>query len=71
LGYTSVFWSFAYNDWDTNSQPDKTEASEKIKTSTHSGIYLLHAVSETNAAILGGIIDYWISEGYTVGADLN
>lgn len=70
LGYTSVFWSFAYNDWDVNAQPHKAEALEKIKTSTHSGIYLLHAVSETNTAILGEVIDYWKSEGYTVGAEV-
>lgn len=68
LGYTSVFWSFAYNDWDTGNQPDKTEALQKIKDSTHSGIYLLHAVSETNTAILGEVIDYWKSEGYTITA---
>lgn len=67
LGYSSVFWSFAYNDWDTAAQPDKAEALEKIKSSTHSGIYLLHAVSETNTAILGEVIDYWKAEGYTVG----
>lgn len=67
LGYESVFWSFAYNDWDVNNQPDKTAAAEKIKSSTHSGIYLLHAVSSTNAAILGEVIDYWLGEGYEVG----
>lgn len=70
LGYTSVFWSFAYNDWDTHSQPDKASALEKIKASTHSGIYLLHAVSETNAAILGEVIDHWKAEGYEVGSEL-
>ncbi len=66
LGYTSVFWSFAYNDWDVNGQPDKAEALQKIKDSTHSGIYLLHAVSETNAAILGEVLDYWKAEGYVL-----
>ncbi len=67
LGYRAVFWSFAYNDWDTKAQPDKAEALQKIKDSTHSGIYLLHAVSETNTAILGEIIDYWKNEGYEIG----
>ncbi len=67
LGYTPVFWSFAYNDWDTAAQPDRTEALQKIKDSTHSGIYLLHAVSETNTAILGEVIDYWKGEGYEIG----
>lgn len=69
LGYTSLFWSFAYADWDTKSQPDPAEAYAKIKDSTHSGIYLLHAVSETNAEILGNVLDYWKSEGYFVGTD--
>ena len=69
LGYMPVFWSFAYNDWDINAQPDKAEALEKIKASTHCGIYLLHAVSATNTAILGEVIDYWKAEGYQVGAE--
>lgn len=70
LGYTGVFWSFAYSDWDTSAQPDPTEALKKIKASTHSGIYLLHAVSSTNAEILGELLDHWESEGYAVGAEL-
>ncbi|MBQ8903914.1 MAG: polysaccharide deacetylase family protein, partial [Oscillospiraceae bacterium] len=70
LGYSSLFWSFAYSDWDTNAQPDPKEALQKIKNSTHSGIYLLHSVSETNAHILGDVIDHWQAEGYAVGADL-
>lgn len=70
LGYTSVFWSFAYSDWDTAAQPDPAAALRKIKDSTHSGIYLLHAVSSTNAQILGDLLDYWKSEGYAVGTDL-
>ena len=70
LGYTSLFWSFAYSDWDTANQPDKAEAYAKIKDSTHSGIYLLHAVSRTNTEILGALLDYWKAEGYTVGSSL-
>ncbi len=66
LGYTSVFWSFAYSDWNTDSQPEPAQALQKIKDSTHSGIYLLHSVSETNAQILGEVIDYWQSEGYEI-----
>ena len=29
LGYQSVFWSFAYKDWDTKKQPDETTALKK------------------------------------------
>lgn len=70
LGYTSLFWSFAYADWDANKHTDPAEALAKIEDSTHSGIYLLHAVSQTNADILGSLIDYWHEKGYTVGADI-
>lgn len=58
LGYTNVFWSFAYNDWDPNNQPDPEKSLEKIVNRLHSGeIMLLHAVSKTNADILGDLID--------------
>lgn len=69
LGYKSLFWSFAYADWSTDNQPDPAEAYAKIKDSTHSGIYLLHAVSETNAQILGNVLDYWKNEGYSIGTE--
>ena len=70
LGYTSVFWSFAYKDWDVNSQPDEAQSLEKLKSSTHSGIYLLHAVSSVNAHILPDIIDYWTQQGFSVGSEI-
>ena len=71
LGYTSVFWSFAYVDWNANEQTDAKEAFDTITSATHSGgIYLLHAVSKANADCLGDVIDYWKNNGYTVG-DIN
>lgn len=67
LGYTTVLWSFAYPDWDVNNQPDQEQAFQKITLKTHNGaIYLLHAVSETNSAILGRVIDYWRGSGYVI-----
>lgn len=67
LGYTTVLWSFAYPDWDVNNQPDPQQAFEKITGKTHNGaVYLLHAVSETNASILGRVIDYWNEVGYVI-----
>ena len=66
LGYTSVFWSFAYADWDASSQPDAAQALKNICDSTHPGeILLLHAVSKTNADILGDVIDDIQTQGYT------
>jgi len=68
MGYRSVFWSFAYKDWLTDAQPDKKTAFDKITRSIHPGeIMLLHAVSQTNADILGDVIDYVRSQGYEFG----
>lgn len=66
LGYRSVFWSFAYADWNVDNPPAEDEAFERITSSTHNGeIMLLHAVSETNANILGSVIDNIREQGYT------
>ena len=65
LGYKNVHWSFAYVDWETNNQPEPTSALNKIVGHHHSGaIYLLHAVSTTNAAVLSDAIDQFRSLGY-------
>jgi peptidoglycan-N-acetylmuramic acid deacetylase len=64
LGYQSVFWSFAYVDWNVDSQPPAGEAYNKITQGSHPGaVILLHAVSCTNAEILGDVIDYWRGQG--------
>lgn len=66
-GYTTVFWSFAYRDWLTDDQPDAAAAKDKILSNIHSGsILLLHAVSDTNTAILGEVIDGIHALGYTI-----
>ena len=65
LGYKTVFWSFAYADWDNNRQPDKEYAIKLITDNTHNGeIILLHPTSKTNAAILDSLITKWKDEGY-------
>lgn len=71
VGYKSIFWSFAYEDWNADNPPDETEAFEKITSSTHNGaILLLHAVSSTNANILGDVIDEIQNQGYTFTTEL-
>lgn len=65
VGYETVHWSFAYNDWDTANQPEPEAALKKILSSHHDGaIYLLHAVSVTNAEILDEVIDGLLAMGY-------
>lgn len=67
LGYENVFWSFAYADYNTANQPDLQEAYDLITRSHHNGaIYLLHAVSTTNAAVLGDVIDFMHAQGYSI-----
>lgn len=67
LGYTTVLWSFAYKDWETANQPSPDAAYNKITSKTHNGaVYLLHAVSKTNADILGSVIDYWRENDYFI-----
>ncbi len=66
MGYRSVFWSYAYRDWETDNQPDPTESLAKLNSKMHEGaIYLLHAVSATNTEIMGQFIDDTRAAGYT------
>lgn len=65
MGYKTVFWSFAYADWDNNNQPSAEDAIKLITDNTHNGaIILLHPTSKTNADILGRLIDIWREMGY-------
>jgi len=69
MGYRSVFWSFAYRDWEVDNQPEPAEALETIVSKAHPGaIILLHSVSETNAQVLGDVIDRLRAEGYEFAA---
>lgn len=68
LGYTTVFWSLAYADWDNGKQPDPQKAKELILSRIHNGcVLLLHPTSATNAAILDELIDELKKEGYSFG----
>ena len=66
LGYTTVFWSLAYVDWNTDDQPSAEEAYAKLLPRIHDGaIVLLHSTSTTNAAILDDLLTKWEEMGYT------
>ena len=67
LGYQTMNWSFAYKDWDTKNQPDEAWAQQKMLKDVHGGaVYLIHAVSKTNAAILGSVIDGIRAKGFEI-----
>ena len=68
LGYKTVFWSFAYADWDNGKQMSYGEAKQKILSNIHNGeVMLLHPTSATNAAILGEVIRELKAQGYRFG----
>ncbi len=65
IGYMSVFWSVAYDDWNTENVRGKDYAAEKVMSRLHPGaVILLHSVSKDNADALGEIIDKARAEGY-------
>jgi peptidoglycan-N-acetylmuramic acid deacetylase len=65
LGYTNVFWSIAYMDWDVKKQKGSQYAYDKVMAQLHPGaVILLHSVSKDNAEALGRIIDSAKEQGY-------
>lgn len=65
LGFTSVFWSLSYADWDTEKRNGADYAFKKVTERLHPGaIILLHSVSPDNAEALVNIIDYATENGY-------
>ena len=65
LGYRTVMWSFAYEDWNEDKQPDEEKSKTKILNNLHSGeIMLLHGNSKTNTNILDSIIKEAKNMGY-------
>ena len=67
LGYKNVMWSFAYVDWNEDSQPNESEAKQTILNNLHNGeIILLHATSKTNANILDSVLKEIKAQGYEI-----
>ncbi len=68
LGYTPVFWSFAYADWDNQNQMSPKKATEIVLKRAHDGmVMLLHPTSKTNAEILEPVILSLQERGYSFG----
>ena len=68
LGYKTIFWSFAYADWDNSAQMSADAAKKKIFDNIHNGaVILLHPTSATNAEILGEVIRELKSQGFRFG----
>lgn len=67
LGYQTIFWSLAYEDWNQNAQPAEETAIDKLTRRIHPGaVVLLHNTSSTNAAILDELLTKWENMGYQI-----
>jgi len=65
LGYKTIFWSCAYEDWDEKKQPSKKKAFGKLIPRIHPGaVILLHNTSKTNALILDELLTKYKEMGY-------
>ena len=65
LGYITVMWSFAYDDWEEAKQGRKDYGKTKILDNIHPGeIMLLHATSKDNSEILDDCIKEIKNMGY-------
>ena len=65
LGYTTVLWSSAYDDWDENNQDREDYGKSKILDNLHNGcVLLLHGTSKDNSNILDYVLKETISRGY-------
>lgn len=69
LGYTTIFWSIAYLDYDVNNQPSAEHVVEHFQTYYHPGaIPLIHNVSQANHDALETVINNLKKEGYSFGS---
>lgn len=67
LGYSTIFWSLAYKDWETNNQRGGDYAYRSVMDNLHNGaIILMHTVSKDNLVALPKIIDDIRNEGYII-----
>lgn len=65
LGYTTVMWSSAYDDWNEGKQNREEYGKKKILENIHNGcVLLLHATSKDNSKILGDVIKEIKNRGY-------
>ena len=65
MGYTTVFWSMAYYDYDPAKQPGKQYVIDHFKKYYHKGaIALMHNVSRSNTEALDEVLKYLKKQGY-------
>lgn len=67
-GYQTVFWSFAYDDYDQNNQPSVDFILDHYDKFHHNGaIILMHNDSQSNVEALDRVLTYMEGQGYRFG----
>ena len=65
LGYKTIFWSLAYNDYDEYNRPSNWAAMKKLTSCIHPGaVVMLHSTCRTNVDILEELINQYKGMGY-------
>ena len=65
LGYKTVMWSLAYDDWDESKQGRENYCKSKVLDNVHNGaVILLHSNSKDNSNILNDVIKGVREMGY-------
>lgn len=65
LGYKTVMWSLAYDDWDESKQGREAYGKSKVLDNVHNGaVILLHSNSKDNSNILNDVIKGVREMGY-------
>lgn len=65
LGYTTLFWSMAWKDWDVKNQPSVSYVEEQIKKHYHNGMVpLMHVISTSDTKALPSVIEYLDDKGF-------
>ncbi|MBQ9321427.1 MAG: polysaccharide deacetylase family protein [Eubacterium sp.] len=69
LGYTTIFWSIAYMDYEPSREPGTSYVINHFNANHHDrAITLTHAVSSSNANALGTVIKNLKKQGYHFGS---
>lgn len=68
LGYSTIFWSMAYLDYDVENQPGKDYVINHFKENHHKGaIPLIHNISKSNTEALDEVLTFLEKKGYRFG----
>lgn len=68
LGYSTIFWSIAYKDYDPANQPGREYVIDHFATYYHNGaIPLIHNISQSNTEALDEVLTMLEEAGYRFG----